>query len=68
MSKKLIRTIDKAIGNVGKEIGANAKGSSRFAAGLSTEGYAGGYLQALRDVKLLLAGVTPNTRGYWESQ
>lgn len=46
------------------EISENAS-RSRIASGLAGEGYAGGYLQALYDIELLLGGVLPSTRGYW---
>lgn len=36
-----------------------------YAGGLSSEGFHGGYIQALRDVELLLNGVLPDTRGWW---
>lgn len=40
----------------------------KYARGLAYEGWSGGYLAALRDVLLLLDGVKPNTRNYWESE
>jgi len=47
-----------------QEINDNASGG-RIAAGLASEGYAGGYRDALSDVLLLLNGVKPNRRHYW---
>jgi hypothetical protein len=38
-----------------------------YARGLSSEGYSGGYAQALSDVLLVLNGVKPNTRHYWRT-
>lgn len=38
-----------------------------YAKGLSHEGYAGGYLQALYDVGIVLNGIQPSTRGYWRN-
>lgn len=37
----------------------------RYAAGMASEGYAGGYRDALTDVELALSGVTPNTSRFW---
>ena len=50
----------------GGHIGHNASTGGKFARGLSSEGYAGGYAQALEDVQLALNGVKPRTRGYWD--
>jgi hypothetical protein len=42
-------------------------GDGKYARGLSSEGYAGGYAQALRDCSLLACGhALPSTRNYWE--
>ena len=40
----------------------------KFASGLATESYKGGYRDALDDVTLLLNGVTPNRNGWWEDE
>ena len=40
--------------------------NSIYSRGMSTEGYNGGYAQALADVQLVLNGVRPNTREFWE--
>ena len=50
--------------NVQKEIAVNAS-HSRISAGLSSEGYAGGYQQALRDVSLALDGTEIYHSRYW---
>jgi len=56
--------IGQALKNVTDELAGN--GAGQYGRGLSPEGYAGGYAQALRDVLLLLEGhVRPNTRTYW---
>jgi len=60
---KAIRRVHKA---VRAEIRANAQGN-RYAAGLSGEGYAGGYLQALDDVLAALNG-TPVSNSRYEHQ
>ena len=44
------------------EIAGNADRGSLYARGLANEGWAGGYLQALRDVQLVMNGVEPNSR------
>lgn len=65
MPKGIKRQIDAASKKVRQEISYNSRGG--FVAGaLASEGYAGGYLQALSDVQLLLNGVRPNTRDYWD--
>jgi len=42
-----------------------AKGPN-FAAGLASEGYMGGYRDALNDALLAMNGVTPNRNRWWE--
>lgn len=71
MAKGIKRKINAAYDRVQAEIRLNAgcdaaAGGSHVARGLSSEGYAGGYAQALQDVLLALNGVAPNTRGYWK--
>ena len=65
--------ISKARKNVEAEIrssagyGDNIPDVQRFfARGLSSEGYFGGYRDALDDVLLALNGITPNRKGLWE--
>jgi hypothetical protein len=53
-----------AIAMVNREISFNSSGL--YGGGLASEGYAGGYKDALCDVLLLLNGVTPMRRDYWE--
>jgi len=57
--------IRRALRVVESEISDLAQGGL-YAAGTASEGYAGGYAQALRDVELILNGVRPNTRDYWQ--
>ena len=64
MVKGIKRQIDIALSNVQKEITTNSK-RGFFSAGLSTEGYAGGYMQALLDVIAALNGVPPSHSRYW---
>ena len=51
--------------NVRKEIKNLGEAGGKFARGMASEGYAGGYLQALYDVELVLNGVRPSTNGWW---
>jgi hypothetical protein len=62
--KKIRQAINIAIGEVSNEIG-NFGSRSRVAAGMASEGYSGGYRDALHDVLLLLNGNIPNRRHYW---
>lgn len=55
-----------ALAKVDKEISNVHSRGGKYAAGLAREGYAGGYAQALMDMQLVLNGVQPNTRNYWE--
>lgn len=60
---KLMREVRKLIC---KEIKANASGG-KYGAGLSGEGYAGGYLQAIDDLEAALThGYPSDTRHYWK--
>lgn len=49
-----------------REVAGHASRGGKYAHGLSSEGYAGGYADALADVLLALRGVKPSTRDYWE--
>lgn len=65
---QFLKRAKKACEKVEAEISANAKRSS-ISGGLSMEGYAGGYLNALYDVMGLLEHGNPNdTRNYWSEQ
>jgi hypothetical protein len=60
-----IKRIRAALARVNREISLNAQGG-KFASGLASEGYAGGYADALNDVLLLIQGdCVPNRRDYW---
>lgn len=67
MAKGIKRKIDRVQKKVQEQIAANASGG-RFAAGISSEGFDGGYAAALSDVRLALDGVYPCSRyaRYWE--
>lgn len=64
MTKGIKRQLKIAYKNVSKEISWGEKGNF-YQAGLASEGYAGGYRQALSDVKLALDGVAPSNSRYW---
>jgi len=59
------KLISKAIKNVDEEI-AGLASHGHTAAGLSSEGYAGGYRDALYDMINLLNGVFPQRRYWWD--
>lgn len=64
MAKGIKRAIRRVSKQIGQEIAEFAKGGD-FARGLSGESYSGGYRDALSDVELLLNGVVPNRRDWW---
>lgn len=61
------KAIDAALKRVQAEIHDMAQqGDSLYGKGLATEGFSGGYAQALMDVSLVLnSGCMPNSRDYW---
>lgn len=63
--KRIRRAIDLALESVNAEIAGMSHG--KYGRGLAGEGYCGGYRDALMDVSLLLDGVTPNRRDYWQA-
>lgn len=73
MSIGIKRYIRKVSDHVNGEISLLSKGNStssngiNYAGGLASEGYAGGYRDALADVGLALNGVQPNSR-FWNSR
>lgn len=61
--------IAKAIERVNHEIAASINQDSLFSRGLACEGYLGGYVQALMDVRGILRGIQPSdfrTREFWK--
>jgi len=62
------QTIKAAREVVADEISGNANMGGCYSGALASEGYAGGYRDALDDVLLLLQGVTPRRRHYWEAR
>ena len=67
MAKGIQRQIKKALKAVDVEIHTSARSGGKFAAGLSSEGYAGGYRQALYDVQAALNGTGPYNSRFWPS-
>jgi len=65
MAKGIKRQIKIGLNAVNQEVADLQGNGSLYARGLASEGYAGGYRDALNDVLLLLNGVAPSTRGYW---
>ena len=73
------RLINRALKNIAREQQREADaarklyeerggGGPNYAAGLSSEGFVGGYRSALNDCLLAMNGCTPNTRGWWEKK
>lgn len=54
--------LQKVCDGVNKENSDSTNHNSLYSRGLSSEGYAGGYTQAIQDVILYLNGVIPNSR------
>ena len=67
MARGIIRLLDIAGENVRHEIRAYAA-RGRLAAAMASEGYNGGYRDALVDVALALRGFTPQRNGWWEKR
>lgn len=66
MDKGILRDLKRANEKVAAEISASAA-EGRIAAGLSAEGFAGGYQAALQDIELALRGYPPTDSRYWPS-
>lgn len=64
MAKGILKQIKAAESAVLSEMQDSTRSGDRYSRGLSSEGYAGGYFQALQDVKLAISGVPANSR-YW---
>ncbi len=59
--------IKKAISTILEKVKKENEGSHYSSRGLSLEGYTGGYLDALTDILLVLNGVNPKRRDYWDN-
>jgi hypothetical protein len=70
---KVKTNIHNALKVVGEEIhdlshrGDGEKMGELYARGTASEGYAGGYRQALQDIILVMNGIQPDTRDYWKN-
>ncbi len=65
MKQRILRALIKQVLlQVNNEI-SNHAATGFYGAGLSSEGYAGGYRDALHDIELCLSNVMPNRRHYW---
>lgn len=66
--RHVLKRIETARQRVLAEIAVNARGG-KYGAGLSMEGFAGGYLSALDDVEgALRHGHPTDPRGYWRDK
>jgi hypothetical protein len=55
-----------AIEKATAEVEVSARGGDKWARGLASEGFAGGYAEALRDVEaMILHGHPTDSRRYW---
>jgi len=68
MSKGIQRLLSNALRNVEAEISVNARGASMYQRGLSGEGYAGGYRDAIHDVQAALRGLSNHNSRYWPKE
>jgi len=70
VSKGIKRQLRRVRKRVDDDIRALAREGGKYGAGLASEGYAGGYRDALDDVLLALSGVPPmqRGRGWWASE
>jgi hypothetical protein len=66
MAKGIKRLVNVAYESATAEIQAHASRGGKYAHGLASEGYNGGYRDALADVLLALNGVTPSRNGWWQ--
>lgn len=66
-AKGIIRKVERANSAVQAEISAMAA-HGHIASAMASEGYNGGYMDALQDVLLALYGNTPNRNGWWKKE
>jgi hypothetical protein len=66
--RRYLRTsLKRAADNVNKDIASFANsGDNFYSRGLASEGYNGGYRDALYDVMLAIDGILPNRNNWWE--
>ncbi len=66
MGKRDLLRCLRAIENVVMGDIATQAGHNKLAAAMSSEGYVGGYLDAIRDIEAVMRhGCPADTRGYW---
>ena len=68
MAKGIKRKLGMARNRVNEEIVRYTDRTNLFSRGLASEGFMGGYRQALSDIGLMLDGVMPNdprTKDFW---
>lgn len=71
MTKGIKRKLNKVTQKVRKRINDSTDRDSLYSRGLSVEGYNGGYIQALSDVRLVLDGIHPNSSrfaDFWKDE
>ena len=62
---ELKKLLSSALEGVNKDIAGHASRGGMYARGLASEGYNGGYADALRDVQLALQGGRPARNNWW---
>jgi len=67
MAKGIYRKLDLVLKNI-KDKMYLPSDASMYARGMRSEGYLGGYRQAIMDVILALSGIHPTTRGLWDKK
>lgn len=65
MAKGIKRQVMAALNAASKGINIQSRDGGVYAKGLASEGYKGGYRDALNDVLLALNGVEPHRWNYW---
>ena len=67
MAKGIKRQLSKVLNNVNHSIYLQASDGGFFGAAMATEGYMGGYADALMDIQLALNDVKPQRRDWWNN-
>lgn len=67
MTRGIRRDLRRAMDAVSEEISATRSSGGKYTSGLASEGYSGGYRDALSDVQLALNGVPPSGSRFWPS-
>lgn len=66
MPKGIKRKLNKVLDKVNKQIASSINRDNIYSRGLASEGYNGGYRDALSDVLLALNGAQPNRQRWWD--